>query len=38
MVVGESVIMLDYHVERNVGFVLEIILVDFGVDEFVILN
>ncbi len=38
MVVGESVIMLDYHVERNVGFVLEIILVDFDVDEFVILN
>jgi hypothetical protein len=32
MIVGESAIMLDYHVEINGGFVLERILVDCGVE------
>ena len=38
MIVGESVIMLDYQVERNGGFVLERILVDCVVEELVILK
>ena len=38
MIVDEGAIMLDYHVDINGGCVLERILVDFGVDELVILN